>query len=117
MGFQLNTQGFMRQLHQIEERQMHDIEIGCRTAGGIVAAQAKHDAPWRDHSHDARSGIHYTVERHGSIFTITLSGSVHYLVYLELAHGKRWAVLWPVMQKNKERMLQIIAKTASLKLK
>lgn len=115
MGFQMDTSQLSKALYELEQRRNERMRTYCQLSAQQMAAQAKNEAPWTDHSGHARGGITGKAEQHGSIFTITLSGSVHYLVYLELAHKKRWAILWPVMQKNKDAILRGFAQFGGMK--
>lgn len=106
MGFKMDTSALSRALYDMEKRTLENCEIYAHNAAKQLQSFARAEAPWRDHTGHARGGITGTASRSGSRITITLSGSAHYLVYLELAHGKRWAVLWPAMQRHAPRILQ-----------
>ena len=115
MGFQMDAGGLYRQLAEMDRRRLFAQETAARTAAKRMEADAKASAPWRDHTGHARGGITGTCERHGSVITITLSGSVRYLVYLELAHGKKYAILWPTMQKHKDAVLEQMARIGGMR--
>jgi len=78
-----------------------------------VQAEMRADAPWEDRTGNARSGLFSVVEAAEDAVTIWLSHghTVDYGVYLELAHGKKYAVIMPTIQANLpviEGMLQQI---------
>lgn len=110
MPLKIDTGNLRRALGEMERRQLCAMEVQSQVAAKVLEADARENAPWRDHTGHARGGIRARAQRSGSVITITLSGSVRYLVYLELAHGKRWAALWPAMQRNQERILRSIAR-------
>lgn len=110
MAFTIDISNLSRSLSELEQRQLAHSQFYAQTAAKELEAFARADAPWRDHSGHARGGITGRAERRGNLIIITLSGSVRYLTYLELAHGKKWAVLWPTMQKNAQRILRGFAK-------
>lgn len=110
MGFSIDTATLSRKLEEAERRRLFAQQTYAQTAAKQLENFAKADAPWKDRSGHARGGLIGTARRSGSIFTITLSGSAHYLVYLELAHGKKYAVLWPTLQKHQQRILQGFAR-------
>lgn len=110
MGFNMDTAALSRKLGEMERRRLFAQQTYAQTAARQLEAFAKADAPWKDRSGHARGGLTGTARRSGAVFTITLSGSAHYLVYLELAHGKKYAVLWPTLQKHQQRILQGFAR-------
>lgn len=114
MGFQMNSAGLSRAMYDMEKRVQERSLIYAQAAARQLESFAKADAPWRDRSGHARGGIAGRAERRGSVIAITLSGSVRYLVYLELAHGKRWAVLWPTLQRHQRRILNGFAKIGGI---
>lgn len=74
-------------------------------AFALVAAynmegQAKREAPWTDRTGHARQSIHGTADWVGDRLVICLSGGMEYSPYLELAHGKKYAILKPTIEKN-----------------
>ena len=115
MGFQMDTSGLSRSLSGMAQRQLYAQEVMARNAAKQMEADAKASAPWKDRTGLARGGITGNSVRSGSIFTITLSGSVRYMVYLELAHGKKWAILWPTMQKHQQQILDTFARIGGMR--
>ena len=109
MGITVDTSQMCRALGEYQQRALYDMQSQAQTAARNLEAEAKVSAPWSDITGSARGGIRGRADRSGSRITITLSGSVRYMVYLELAHGKRWAILWPTMQRNADRILQSLA--------
>lgn len=106
MGFTADTAQFSRALGDLERRTLFGMQTYAQQAAATLESDAKATAPWVDRTGHARGGIRGTSERSGGVIRIALSGSVRYLVYLELAHKKKWAVLWPTMERNKDRILQ-----------
>lgn len=115
MGFDIDVSQLSRKLGEADRRRLLAQETAARTAAAQMAADARASAPWRDHTGHARGGITGTSERHDSVITITLSGSVRYLVYLELAHGKKYAILWPTLEKHRDAVLQRIARIGGMR--
>lgn len=113
MGLKIDASGLSRELYNAEQRTLNRMTQYAQTAAKQLEAAAKAEAPWIDRTGHARGGIIGRAARSGSAIRITLSGSVRYLVYLELAHGKKYAVLWPVMQKHQKRILDGFAQIAS----
>lgn len=110
MSLNIDTGMLRRGLNELEQKKLYAMEVQSIIAARTLESDARTGAPWRDRTGHARSGIHGSARRSGSVITITLSGNVRYLVYLELAHGRKWAALWPAMQRNQERILRSIIK-------
>lgn len=109
MSLRLDTSGILSGL----DRHRLMVEYGLRQASAMeakrLAVRAQADAPWTDRTGMARRGIHGTATPRGRGVRIAISGSVRYLVYLELAHGKRWAALWPAIEKHGREAVENIA--------
>lgn len=110
MAFTMDMGALRSELQRMQQRSLHAMEVQAQASAKSLEAQARVGAPWQDRTGAARGGITGRAERRGAVFTITLSGSVHYLVYLELAHGRKWAALWPAMEKNAQRILTSMAR-------
>lgn len=115
MGFQMDTSGLSRSLSGMAQRQLYAQEVMARNAAKQMESYAKANKPWKTHTGNAVRGLSGNSVRSGSIFTITLSGSVRYMVYLELAHGKKWAILWPTMQKHQQQILNAFARIGGMR--
>lgn len=110
MTLDTGAQDLRARLKEMQQRALYAMEVQARASAGALEADARTGAPWTDRSGAARNSIVGRAQRSGTTFTITLSGNVRYLVYLELAHERRWAALWPSMQRNAERILKNIAR-------
>ncbi len=86
----------------------HKTALGlyANTAAKRLEAEAKRDAPWTDRTSNARNSIQGTAGWDGDVLKVILSGGMHYSVYLELAHEKRFATLKPTIDKNAPNILQ-----------
>lgn len=86
---------------------------GLRQSGSMeakrLAIRAQQGAPWVDRTAMARRGIHGRCDAQGQGIRIAISGSVYYLTYLEFAHGKKWAILWPTIEAHGAEAIQNIA--------
>ena len=103
-----------RALEKGLDRRKMMTEYGLRQAGSMeakrLAIHAQLNKPWRDHSGNATRGIHGRATFGGSELKITLSGSVNYMVYLEFARKKRWAILWPTIEARGRTAIENIAR-------
>lgn len=62
-----------------------------------MEAWAKQNAPWQDQTTDAREHLHATVEETGPIGTIVLAHGEPYGLWLEIAHGGKYAIIAPAI--------------------
>ena len=89
-------------------------EYGLRQAGAMeakrLAIHAQAHRPWTDRTGMARRGIHGRADFGGDQLKITVSGSVNYMVYLEFARKKKWAILWPTIEKKGQEAIGNIAR-------
>lgn len=103
-----------RALEKGLDRRKMMTEYGLRQAGSMeakrLAIHAQLNKPWRDHSGNATRGIHGRATFSGNELKITLSGSVNYMVYLEFARKKRWAILWPTIEARGRTAIENIAR-------
>lgn len=80
------------------------IEIAAEKYGKTVAAklegEAKENRPWRDRTAQARQRIKGRCEKEPGKLKIYLSHGVDYGVYLEFAHEKRYAIIYPTLRKE-----------------
>lgn len=61
---------------------------------------------WIDRTGNARNSIRGDFGWKGKHAVITLSGNTDYFVYLELAHGKAYAVLVPTIERYSPEILK-----------
>lgn len=82
------------------------IGLYAHTASKKMEGEAKKKAPWKDRTANARNSIQGDFGWEGNSCRVVLSGNVEYFVYLELAHGKRYAVLVPTVHKSTPEVLR-----------
>ncbi len=88
------------------------IQLFGQTAAQKIEGEAKQNAKWTDRTANARNSIQGKFERKGSRAVIELSGNVDYFVYLELANEKKYAILVPTIEKNKDEILRTFGRLA-----
>lgn len=87
-------------------KQKAALGVYAHTAAQKMEAEAKRNAPWTDRTSNARNSIQGDSGWEGTDCRIVLSGNVEYFVYLELAHGKKYAILKPTVDKNSPGVLR-----------
>lgn len=76
------------------------------TAARKIHAQAVKDRPWTDRTAHARQRLHAECKRIDTGIRIILAHGVEYGVYLELAHEKQYAVIYPTLLKEAPEAMQ-----------
>ena len=67
---------------------------------------AAENRPWTDRTAQARQRLHGECERYDTGIRISLAHGVEYGVYLEFAHEKRYAVIYPILQREAGNVMQ-----------
>jgi hypothetical protein len=90
---------------QVNRKMRAAVGVYADTAAKKMEGQAKRGAPWTDRTSNARNSIQGDFGWRGSRCVIALSGGMDYSVFLELAMGKRYAVLYPTILKRAPAIL------------
>lgn len=106
MGFKVDISGVLQGLVSAEVKTRAAIGLYADSVGTKLEAYAKEDAPWQDRSHSARDTITGGYRWHGNKCTIYVCGNMEYSVYLELCHEKKYAVLWPTIERLQPDILR-----------
>lgn len=96
-------------LTSFEDKMERAVEIYGDTAGKKLEAIAKVEAPWENHTGNARKTITGGSEWDGDKRRIYVAGNMDYSVYLELAMEKKYAILWPTVLKTSTEILNGLA--------
>lgn len=115
MTLDMGTDALRVQMREMQQRALYAMEVQAHSSAKALEADARIHAPWTDRSGAARNTMTGRAQRSGAVFTITLSGNVRHLVYLELARERKWAAMWPAMQRNAERILKNMARAGGFR--
>lgn len=76
----------------------------------IMQNSAKSNAPWTDRTGNARSGLFGTVETAQNMVILYLSHGqmIDYGIWLELAHGGRYAIIMRTMESHLPELKQML---------
>ncbi len=100
MGFEVNAANFLNNLTAVDTRMLQATRLYAETAGAQMEAYAKANAPWSDITGISRQTISHEVKSDRYKQTIILRGGVSaHFPYLELAMGKRYAIINPTLIK------------------
>lgn len=91
------------------------VESYGKTAAASMERYAKANRPWTDRTGNARRTLEGRCERGsgGRTYTVGIVGHMPYSVYLELAHGQKYAVLYPTVNALSAEILRGWADTVS----
>jgi hypothetical protein len=78
----------------------------CQVYAGEAEGYMKNNAPWKDRTGVARANLHSKVIIDKDNIVIRLSHGVEYGVYLEYAHGGKYAILNPTARLYKEKLIR-----------
>lgn len=104
MSFKLDFSKF--DLFKAEEKVMAAAKVYGRSAGQKMEEDAKNKAPWTDRTGNSRQTISHDVIESGNKLGIYLIGNTPHFPYLELAHEKKWAILWPTITRWQKEILE-----------
>ena len=100
MGFEVNATNFLNNLTAVDTRMLQATRLYAETAGAQMEAYAKQNAPWKDITGISRQTISHDVKSERYKQTIILRGGVSaHFPYLELAMGKKYAIINPTLIK------------------
>lgn len=72
-----------------------------------IEYKMKANRPWTDRTGMAKATLSTSVSRpSNNLFRITLAHGVDYGIWLELAHGKNWAIIAPTLNEEGPRVIE-----------
>lgn len=89
----------------VERKIKAGIALYGDTAAKKLENKAKQDRKWTDRTSHAKNSLQGSFGWQGKSGTIALSGGMEYSVYLELAMGKKYAVIVPTVQAMSKEIL------------
>jgi hypothetical protein len=100
MNLKLNSDKFLNNLTQTENRLLRATRLYAETSAAQLEAYAKQNAPWKDITGISRQTISHDVKSERYKQTIILRGGVSaHFPYLELGFERRYAIIEPTMIK------------------
>ena len=100
MKLKLNSDKFLNNLTQTENRLLRATRLYAETSAAQLEAYAKQNAPWKDITGISRQTISHDVKSERYKQTIILRGGVSsHFIFLELGFERRYAIIEPTMIK------------------
>lgn len=93
-------------LEKLPERLEEALMGYGKTSAKKLRTLAVKNRPWTDHTAHARQRLHGECERYDTGIRMILAHGVEYGVYLEFAHEKRYAVIYPILQREAGNVMQ-----------
>ncbi len=98
-GIRIDTSSLMNNLKKLENKTFQATKLYADSAGVKMVNYAKSNAPWEDRTTNSRQTINHETKIAGNNVIIAIKGNTPHFKYLELAMEKRWAILWPTLQR------------------
>ena len=100
MNLKLNSDKFLNNLTQTENRLLRATRLYAETSAAQLEAYAKQNAPWKDITGISRQTISHDVKSERYKQTIILRGGVsRHFIFLELGFEKRYSIINPTLIK------------------
>lgn len=96
--FKMDIGELLNGLIELDSKFDAALKMYCDTSCRRLEGYAKQNAPWTDRSGAARQRLtsNYTKTEIG--YRLNLAHNVKYGVFLEFAHEKNFAIIWPTIQ-------------------
>lgn len=91
--FSFDMSGLERGVSLLENKADSAIRMYAETGGQKLVDSAKENRRWTDRTGQARDRLNSTVVTMAAGYRIYLAHGVDYGIWLELAHGKRFAII------------------------
>lgn len=89
----------------VERKIKAAVGLYANTAAQKLEGEAKRNKIWIDRTSVAKNTIQGSSGWRGDNAVVTLAGNVDYFIFLELAMGKKYAILAPTMQMHSNEIL------------
>ncbi len=95
---------FTKQMTALNDKVDYAVQMLAKTDAGELRSYMQTNRPWTDRTGEAKRQLNAVVSKPSEHeIRITLSHGVYYGIWLELAHGKKYAILQPTLNtKGKE---------------
>lgn len=93
-------------LDRVDKKTMAAAKVYGRSALTKMENYAKDNAPWTDRTGNSRQTINTDMVESGRYLSLYLKGNTPHFPFLELAHEKKYAILWPTVQKFQKEVLE-----------
>lgn len=97
-GFRMDISGMVKGLNKLESTTDAAIRVYAEQGAEKMRDFAQENRKWTDRTGQARQRLHGYVGSISNGYRITLAHGVDYGIWLELANGKRFAIIPPTIE-------------------
>lgn len=105
-----NIASALRGLEKADRKMKAGLLLYGKTSATKMQNEARKNRPWEDRTGNAKQSIEGRAFYNKDEFVIALSGGVDYFPFLELAHEKKYAILYPTINQYKTEVLKGVSK-------
>lgn len=102
----LDTKNIQKNLEDFAKKSRYAVLMYCQTESQRFERYAKTHKKWKNITGHAVQRLKGFVEDNTTKIRIYISHGVEYGKWLELAHGKRYAILWETIKQNSASALR-----------
>lgn len=106
MGVRVDSSDLRNNLESFQRQADVAIKMYCEDVAKSMEGYAKRNRPWTDRTIRARQSLHGFVEDTGDVIRTCIAHGVWYGISLETKHEKRYAILFPTVQKFSSTFLR-----------
>lgn len=99
MAVRLEYNNLYKNMNSFKSKFEAVVSLLCDNGAQKMEAYAKQNRPWKDRTARARQSLKGSWSKEGSGYKIQIAHGVSYGVYLEFKNERRYAILWPTVEK------------------
>ncbi len=116
--FLLNKSALSEIVNSVKEQADAALDEVCEVSAAQMEQSAKQNAPWTDRTGNARRTLEGFTDKSGYERYIGVCGNMFYSPSLEMLYGKKYAILYPVVQaETRNVLLRLANKVIAVKLR
>lgn len=113
MAIKINHSNLYQGMDELKTKTMVALLMGAQTEAMRLESYMKKNRPWTDRTENAKASLRVQVSQlSDTVLRMTLSHGVEYGIWLELAHGKKCAIVAPTIEKEGPKVFQRLSKFA-----
>lgn len=99
MAVTLDSKQLEENMRQFKSKFDAAVSVLCASGAQKMEQYAKENRPWTDRTGSARQRLKGSWEKESDGYVIKIAHGVNYGVWLEFAHERKYAILWPTVEK------------------
>ncbi|AKA70135.1 hypothetical protein [Clostridium scatologenes] len=106
MEFKINAESLINGLLKFATKEKVALSVYADICAKKLEEDAKKNAKWIDRTGLSRQTIQGGTQKNGDGVDVYIAGNTEQMPFLELAHEKKYAILQPTIDKNKDKILK-----------